>query len=295
MKRNLTLLLSLLLSAWAFGQQLYVGTYNVRYENSGDSVAGNVWSKRCQVICDLINFEHPDIFGTQEVLHPQLENMKRHLDQYNYIGVGRDDGKQAGEYAAIFYDTRSLTLLDDGHFWLSPTPSKPGLGWDAACVRICTWGKFLDKRSQKPFYFFNVHMDHIGVVARRESAKLIISRIRQMAKGAPVVLTGDFNVDQRDEIYGIFSNSGLLKDSYASARLRLAENGTYNDFNPNRLTSSRIDHVFVSPSVTVDRYGILTESYWTTDKAEFSKDETDNAVLRNPSDHYPVFVHLVMK
>lgn len=109
MKRNLTLLLSLLLSAWAFGQQLYVGTYNVRYENSGDSVAGNVWSKRCQVICDLINFEHPDIFGTQEVLHPQLENMKRHLDQYNYIGVGRDDGKEAGSMRP-YSTTRARSL-----------------------------------------------------------------------------------------------------------------------------------------------------------------------------------------
>ena len=181
MKRNLILLFSLMLSAWVSAQQLYVGSYNIRYRNNEDSIAGNVWSKRCQVICDLINFEHPDIFGAQEVLHGQLQDMKHSLDHYDYIGVGRDDGKQAGEYAAIFYDTRSLTLLDEGHFWLSPTPSRPGLGWDAACVRICTWGKFLDKRTRKQFFFFNVHMDHVGVVARREGAKLIISRIRQMA------------------------------------------------------------------------------------------------------------------
>ena len=294
MKRNLILLFSLMLSAWVSAQQLYVGSYNIRYRNNEDSIAGNVWSKRCQVICDLINFEHPDIFGAQEVLHGQLQDMKHSLDHYDYIGVGRDDGKQAGEYAAIFYDTRSLTLLDEGHFWLSPTPSRPGLGWDAACVRICTWGKFLDKRTRKQFFFFNVHMDHVGVVARREGAKLIISRIRQMAMGAPTVLTGDFNVDQRDKIYGIFSHSGILKDAYANARLRFVENGTFNDFNPNRLTTSRIDHVFVSPSVSVDRYGILTDSYWTTDKTEETQEETDKAQRRNPSDHYPVFVHIVM-
>ncbi|MBQ2167810.1 MAG: endonuclease/exonuclease/phosphatase family protein, partial [Prevotella sp.] len=129
------------------------------------------------------------------------------------------------------------------------------------------------------FYFFNLHMDHVGVVARREAAKLVVSRIKEMAQDAPVVLTGDFNVDQTDEIYSIFTQSGILKDSYENARIRFAENGTFNSFKVETKTDSRIDHVFVSPSFKVEAYGLRTDSYWAKGR-------------RNLSDHYPVFVKL---
>ena len=193
--------------------------------------------------------------------------------------MGRDDGKEAGEYAAIFYKNDRVKLLDSGNFWLNETPDVPKLGWDAACIRICTWGKFKDLRTKKKFYFFNLHMDHVGVVARREAAKLVVSRIKEMAQDAPVVLTGDFNVDQTDEIYGIFTHSGILKDSYENARIRFAENGTFNSFKVETKTDSRIDHVFVSPSFKVEAYGLRTDSYWAKGR-------------RNLSDHYPVFVKL---
>jgi len=273
----------LLLSALtpARGQQLYVGSYNIRYENNDDAKKGNGWKQRCPVICAQINFEHPDIFGTQEVLKGQLADMAALLPDYDHIGVGRDDGKSAGEHEVVFYDRQAVKLLEQGHFWLSETPEKPGLGWDAACIRICTWGKFQCLRSGKTFYFFNLHMDHVGVVARRESAKLVVSRISEMAKGLPVVLTGDFNVDQTDEIYTIFTSSGLLLDSYEHARQRFAETGTFNSFRTETKTNSRIDHVFVSPSFRILRYGLLTNCYWDS-----------NGTCRLPSDHYPVFVRL---
>ena len=203
--------------------QMLVGSYNIRYKNSGDSINGDLWPKRCQVMCDQVNFMSPDIFGAQEVLHGQLIDMLACLNGYDYIGVGRDDGAAAGEYAAIFYRTDRLRLLDYGNFWLSETPDAPGLGWDAACVRICTWGRFAGQTAtdDEAFYFFNTHMDHVGVIARREAAKLIVSKIREIAQGAPVILTGDFNVDQNDEIYVIFTESGFLKDSYLATRQRL--------------------------------------------------------------------------
>ena len=230
-------------------------------------------------MCDQINFESPDVLGMQEVLVEQLHDFQRLLDNYSSIGVGRDDGKEAGEYAAIFYKNDRVKLLDSGNFWLNETPDVPKLGWDAACIRICTWGKFKDLRTKKKFYFFNLHMDHVGVVARREAAKLVVSRIKEMAQDAPVVLTGDFNVDQTDEIYGIFAHSGILKDSYENARIRFAENGTFNSFKVETKTDSRIDHVFVSPSFKVEAYGLRTDSYWAKGR-------------RNLSDHYPVFVKL---
>ena len=262
------------------GQGLYVGTYNIRYENQGDYKKGNGWKQRCPVVCAQINFQHPDILGTQEVLAEQLDDMKALLTDYDYIGVGRDDGKRKGEHTVIFYDRKTIRLLQQGHFWLSETPDKPGLGWDAACTRICTWGKFRSRKAGKTFYFFNLHMDHVGVVARRESARLVVRRIREIAKGKPVILTGDFNVDQNDTIYSIFTTSGLLNDSYEHSKQRFAENGTFNGFNPDRKTDSRIDHIFVSPSFHVMRYGILTNCYWTDQER------------RLPSDHYPVFVRL---
>lgn len=283
--------------------QMLVGTYNIRYKNQGDSVKGERWSKRCQVMCDQINFMSPDIFGAQEVLHTQLVDMLKGLDGYDYIGVGRDDGKTAGEYAAVFYKKDRLRLLDHGDFWLSETPDRSGLGWDAACVRICTWGKFtgMTATNDEAFYFFNLHMDHVGVVARREAAKLIVSKVREIAQGAPVIITGDFNVDQKDEIYSIFVQSGLLKDSYQSARQRFAENGTFNAYDINIYTDSRIDHVFVSPGVQVESYGILTNSYWVPNDSSSELRKAADApqeisfstyTRHQPSDHYPVFVRL---
>ena len=279
MKRILLVAILMVCAVVVSAQDLFVGTYNIRYKNKDDSIKGNVWTKRCQVMCDQINFESPDVLGMQEVLVGQLHDFQRFLDNYSYIGVGRDDGKEAGEYAAIFYKNDRVKLLDSGNFWLNETPDVPKLGWDAACIRICTWGKFKDLRTKKKFYFFNLHMDHVGVVARREAAKLVVSRIKEMAQDAPVVLTGDFNVDQTDEIYGIFTHSGILKDSYENARIRFAENGTFNSFKVETKTDSRIDHVFVSPSFKVEAYGLRTDSYWAKGR-------------RNLSDHYPVFVKL---
>lgn len=308
--------LALLACALGLHAQMLVGSYNIRYRNGEDSIRGNVWTKRCQVICDQVNFFSPDIFGAQEVLHEQLGDLLRGLDGYDYIGVGRDDGKTAGEYAAIFFKKDRVRLLEEGHFWLSETPEKPGLGWDAACIRICTWGKFKSLRrvgveesrsaddaldGAGDFYFFNLHMDHVGTVARREAAKLVVEKIREIAGGAMVMLTGDFNVDQTDEIYRIFTESGLLKDSYECARLRFAENGTFNSWKQNLLTESRIDHVFVSPDANVEAYGVMTNGYWTRNE---QSDETQKGAdapqqisfspwtRRHPSDHYPVFVKL---
>ena len=301
--RRLFLLLLLSLVYVLSPAQMLVGTYNIRLKVGSDSVAGNVWAKRCQVICDQVNFMSPDIFGTQEVLHQQLKDMLKRLDGYDFIGVGRDDGATVGEYAAIFYKKDRLRLLDQGNFWISETPDRPGLGWDAACVRVCTWGKFAGQTAtnDEAFYFFNLHMDHVGVIARREGAKLIVRKICEIAHGAPVIVTGDFNVDQNDEIYSIFTDSGLLADSYLLSQLRFAENGTFNSFDTDLFTDSRIDHIFVSPGTKVDAYGVLTNSYWTPDDAsavglkghdapqeiKFSK-----YTRRQPSDHYPVFVRL---
>ena len=303
MKRLSLIAIMVFVASQVFAAQMLVGTYNIRLKVASDSLKGEVWNKRCQVMCDQVNFMAPAIFGAQEVLHVQLLDMLDALDGYDYIGVGRDDGITGGEYSAIFYKTSELRLLDYGNFWLNETPDRPGLGWDAACIRICTWGKFARQTASndEAFYYFNLHMDHVGVIARREAAKLIVSRIREIAQGAPVIVTGDFNVDQKDEIYGIFAGSGLLKDSYEAARIRFAENGTFNSFDIDLYSDSRIDHVFVSPAIPVEAYAIMTNSYWVpnvnsdaTVKGNDAPQQIDfsHYTRRQPSDHYPVFVRL---
>ena len=244
-----------------------MGSYNIRYKNKGDSINGNGWQKRCHVLCNQILWECPDVFGAQEVLHPQLVDLEIGLPSYRWIGVGRDDGKQKGEYAAIFYNPQRVELLDEGHFWLNETPDRPALGWDAACVRICTWGHFRDRLSGQDFYFLNLHMDHVGVVARSESAKLVMQRITAMTEGGQklAVLTGDFNVSQENDLYRLFTDTGVLKDCYEAAAMRFAENGTFNGFKPDRYTTDRIDHIFVTPATQVDAYAVLTDTRWQED------------------------------
>lgn len=301
MKRILFTLVVSVVSIVAMAQQeLVVGSYNIRYYNAGDEERGEVWSTRCRVMCDHMNFEAPDVMGAQEVTHPQLIDMLAHLDGYSYTGRGRDDGNTDGEYSCIFYKKDRLELLDEGTFWISETPEKVSFGWDAACRRVCSWGKFRVRGSDFTFYHFNLHMDHVGVKARYEGAKLVIDRIRTIAQGAPTVLTGDFNVDQNDEVYALFCQSGLLADCYTSARVRFAENGTYIAFDPDAKTESRIDHIFVTPQFVVDKYAILTNGYWTpVDDAVSSNNHNGPSQVqvthyrhRTPSDHYPVLAKL---
>ena len=268
-------------------QELTVASYNIRYKNRGDSIRGNGWQERCPSICNQLLWERPDIFGTQEVLHGQLLDLEKGLKTYQWIGVGRDDGKQAGEYAAIFYNPQRVELLEEGHFWLNETPDRPALGWDAACIRICTWGHFRDRLTQKDFYFLNLHMDHVGVKARRESAKLVMQRITAMTDGGKklAVLTGDFNVPQTDEPYSLFTQSGVLKDCYIEARERFVENGSFNSFNAQAYTTERIDHIFVTPKTAVDAFAIRTDGRW-------QKDEDGQWTCRLLSDHYPLFARI---
>jgi len=282
------------------GSTINVATYNLRYANHGDSVNGNGWGQRLPVIAQLIRFHDFDIFGTQEGLFQQIEGLRDSLPGYTYMGIGRDDGVHAGEHSAIFYKTAMFRLLDKGNFWLSETTDKPNKGWDAALPRICTWGKFQAISSGFIFYLFNLHMDHIGVKARAESAKLVLQKIKELDAKTPVILTGDFNVDQHNESYALINNSGILKDSYEITALRYAQNGTFNSFRTDGKTDARIDHIFVSRQFTVERYGILTDTYRL--KNENPAGESAGAAspdvgsrpysARTPSDHFPVMAQL---
>lgn len=278
-----------------------VASYNLRQLNDGDTKAGNGWSRRCPVLGELIRYHEFDIFGTQEGFKSQLEDLKGELPEYDYIGVGREDGKQEGEHSAIFYRKDMFTLLDHGDFWISETPDKPGLGWDAVCPRICSWGKFRHNESGREFVMFNLHMDHVGKKARVEGAKLVRRRIDNFGKDCPAFVTGDFNVDQTSPSYRTITAGGDLLDSYEVAQLRYALNGTFNNYETDNYTDSRIDHVFVSPDVKVLKYGVLTDTYRTPENSEHvdatdapQEIEVSRYVARTPSDHFPVVVKVAL-
>ncbi len=298
MKKTIYLLTTLLLltAVHTTAQELNIASYNIRLLTDKDTAKGNGWEHRKDALCDLIRFSDFDIFGAQEVRHPQLTDMLDALDGYDYIGVGRDDGHKKGEYSPIFYKRERFKVLDSGTFWISETPDKVSFGWDAVCRRVCSWGHMLDRESKTKFWFFNIHMDHKGKEARREGSKLVLERIRQMCgEDANVILTGDFNVPQTNEIYKIFSESGLLFDSYEIAKVRFAPTGTFNGFDPAKWTDRRIDYIWVSSRAKVSRYGVLTYHYWSDEGApEVSLADFPDAAkakdakLRLPSDHYPI-------
>ncbi|MDE6542408.1 MAG: endonuclease/exonuclease/phosphatase family protein [Muribaculaceae bacterium] len=277
---------------------MVVATYNIRQANHSDSVAGNGWGQRVPYIADLIKFHGFDIFGTQEGFKFMLDDLQANLPGFEYIGVGRDNGSDEGEHAAIFYNTDKFDVLDHGDFWLSETPDSVSFGWDAVCRRICTWGKFRNKETGFTFVYFNLHMDHVGTVARAESAKLILDKIKQFPEPLPVMLSGDFNVDQNSESYKLLNESGVMKDAYETSEFVYANNGTFNNYKTQAFTDERIDHIFMSPEFKVKKYGVLTDTY-RTENADSEKETSPNFPkevslskwqARTPSDHFPVML-----
>jgi endonuclease/exonuclease/phosphatase family metal-dependent hydrolase len=273
--------LSLLSGLFAAAQDLRVATYNLRYINENDSINGNGWAARVPVITALIRFHDFDVFGTQEGYKNQLDDITDALPQYVYYGRGRDDGKDKGEHSAIFYKKDKFKLLDKGDFWLSQTPDKPSLGWDATCCnRICSWVYLQDKKSGKKFYFFNAHFDHQGVQARQESGKLVLQKIKAIAGNAPALFTGDLNGSQTSDWYRAIANSGLLKDTYFQVKYPYANNASFNGFGATKATNNEIiDHIFITDNFTVKKWGLLTDTY----HGKF------------PSDHFPVMAEISFK
>lgn len=232
--------------------QIEWATFNMRYDNPGDSL--NNWQYRKDTVCQYILAKKMDIIGMQEVLHNQLEDLKAGLPNYAAIGVGRDDGKEKGEYSPLFYRADKYEVLESNTFWLSQYPDSVGfIGWDGACTRIATWAKFKDKATGKIFMGVNTHFDHVGTEARRESALLIIKKIKEIVGDQPAVVTGDFNVNDQSEAYQtITTNEFVLKDAYKMTDQKAGPNYTFHDFGRYAMEKrEKIDFIFVTPQIKV--------------------------------------------
>lgn len=253
---------------------LQVLSFNIRYDNSEDG--DQQWGYRKEAIGELLESNHPHLIGAQEVLHHQLEDLQALLPQYRYIGVGRDDGKEAGEYAPIFYDTERMELLESGHFWLSETPDQPSIGWDAACPRIVTWALLYDKVARRDVACFNLHLDHAGEVARKESLELLRQKAKPyLSAGIPLLMMGDFNTTL-DEAQ--LAKLGL-SDSYQVSEVKEGPDWTFHDFGRLPLEERhRIDYILFAPQFEVKRVQV------------FHPEERFNQLFL--SDHTPVFATL---
>jgi endonuclease/exonuclease/phosphatase family metal-dependent hydrolase len=274
--RQLVTIFLLLTTLLMNAQDINIVTYNIRLNIASDG--DNAWPNRKEMVTSLLRFHEPSVFGLQEALINQINDIKTALPQMKCIGVGRDDGKEAGEYSPIFYDSTKFKLADFGWFWLSETPEKPGLGWDAKYNRICTWVK-LKQNDGAHFMVLNTHFDNIGKIARAESAKLILKKLDKLnSRNLPVILMGDFNMTPTEEPIRLIADN--LNDSkLISMEAPYGPLGTFNGFDYSSKLTERIDYIFVSGNVIVLKYAVLTDS-------------KDN---RYPSDHLPVYVRIRLK
>lgn len=255
-------------------QNLNVMTFNIRL--SLDSDKENSWENRKNDALQLLDYYHPDVFGIQEAVPQQMTDLKTGLKDYDFVGVGRDDGANKGEYSAIFYNTEKLQVLQSGTFWLSETPDQPSKGWDAAYNRVCTYALFKTKKGGRKFWAFNVHFDHVGNIARENSSKLILEKINTLnPRNFPVVLTGDFNLTDKTEPIKIISKT--MSDSFYNCRKpHYGPTGTFTGFDVNTVPKDRIDYIF--------NKGLSCQSIRTIN------DRREN--LLYPSDHFPVLAEL---
>ncbi len=242
---------------YSHAQSFNVASYNLRLNTASDGI--NAWPNRKEAVKALVQYHDFDIFGIQEGFVGQLKDLA--TNEYAYIGVGRDDGKEAGEHSAIFYKKSRFEVIDKGDFWLSETPEKPSKGWDATCCnRICSWGKFKDKQTGNIFFFFSVHFDHQGVEARRQSGLLMVNKMQTIAQNNPIICVGDFNSDPSTE--QIKTLQGFLQDAYLFSQTKpYGAIGTFNGFDANAPLDKRIDYVFVDKNFVVEKYAALTDTY----------------------------------
>lgn len=224
-------------------QEIKVMTYNIKYDNVNDTV--NNWNDRKERLVELIAHYNPSFIGMQEALNRQVTYIDSCLTDYTYIGKGREDGKQQGEYTEIHYDSTRFKILEEKTFWLSNTPNKVSIGWDAALERICTYGLFEAKNTGMKLYVFNAHFDHKGARAREKSAQLIIANIKEInTDKLPVILMGDFNLTPDEK--PIQSIKAYMNDGQEITESPFyGPSGTFNGFDRNKVLDQRIDYIFV--------------------------------------------------
>lgn len=276
MKRIILSVMAAMLMLPSAGQaqdasDLKVMSYNIRIGEAKDGT--NSWALRYPATAEMLKDQKPDVFGVQEAMSYQILFIEDNLRDYKGVGVGRDNGKKEGEFMTIFWNKKTVSLLDWGTFWLSETPDKPSMGWDAACKRTATWAVMKHKKTGKKFYVVNTHLDHVGTEARRNGLQLIVDKLAEINKdGLPVVLTGDFNMKPGDKAFEPLE--GKMENARVSA-VKTDNEGTYNNWGK---ASDVIDHIYYSGFSSCPEFQTVTKKY---------------ADRKFVSDHFPITARLI--
>ncbi len=281
MKKYIFIFLFLFFSYSLAAQELNVMTFNIRYNTAADSL--DAWPFRKDKVASQILFHDIHLLGIQEALHGQVMDLQQQLPRYKYAGAGRDDGKEKGEYSAIFYDSSRLQALETKTFWLSETPGVAGSkSWDAAITRIVTWVKFRDRKTKKMFFAFNTHFDHIGKIARKESALLLLQKVKEIAGNIPAVITGDFNAEPGDEPAQVIMKKTdplhLTDAKEISQTPHYGPTGTFNGFKSKERNDQPIDYIFLKGKWKVLKHATISQTW----EGRFA------------SDHFAVMAWLVL-
>lgn len=259
----------------AAGAPLTVMTFNVRYGTAEDGE--NHWRHRREQLFALLREQRADAVGLQEALRFQLDEIVASVPGYAFVGVGRADGRQDGEYAAILYRTDRLTPRRTDTFWFSDTPGVVrSVSWGNRIERICTWAYFED-REGPPFYLYNLHLDHQSQPSRERSVELLLKVVGARDPRAPAVVTGDFNAGEDNAATAAMRAS--FRDSFRVLHAEAAEVGTFSGFAPGRTGGDKIDFVFVEPGTEVLEAAIVRSS----------------RAGRYPSDHFPVTARIRLR
>lgn len=292
-----------MVSAWAENKPLVkLMSFNIRMSGMPEYDGINAWNNRKEAVVRMLQEQKPDVVGVQEMLPDQQKFLRQELTEYSMVGVGREDGMNEGECMGIFYKKDRFALEDSGTFWLSKTPNRASVGWDAACKRTVTYVRLKDRLSGKRFYYFNTHLDHMGMMARQESVKLIAERIREIVRDTTSVfiLGGDMNSPVSDPIFtpllgvakktssdmalrkvvvteNVEARSGALMKICRSNAWQRDNSFTYNGYGKDKM--SQIDHLFSS---------------CTTGNLIFQTDKKDYGVPYI-SDHYPITLIFSLK
>jgi endonuclease/exonuclease/phosphatase family metal-dependent hydrolase len=263
-------------------EPLNVMTFNIRYGTANDG--DNDWSLRREAVFEVIEAFRVDVLGVQEALNSQLAEISAALPGYRRIGVGRDDGAEAGEYSAILVDSSRFEVLDEGTFWFSDTPDVPGsTSWGNEIPRICTFAHLRDGPANRTFWVFNVHWDHVSQPSRERAAELLMATIGERAAGEPVLITGDFNAGEDNPAFRyLLDSEGALAlgmfDTFRDVHPDATDVGTFNGFEGNT-DGDKID-------------AILASSGWAVLAADIIRTRRQG---RYPSDHFPVIATLALR
>ncbi|MGM9742083.1 MAG: endonuclease/exonuclease/phosphatase family protein [Candidatus Cryptobacteroides sp.] len=251
--------------------EITVISYNIRMGAAKDGT--NSWEYRYPASAMMITDQAPDVFGVQEAYDYQVMYLNDYCKGYKSVGVGRENGKTKGEYMSIFYNTKNISLLKWGTYWLSETPDKPSMGWDAACKRTATWTLMKDKRTGRKFYYVNTHLDHVGKEAQKNGLKLIVERIKAMNKeGYPMILTGDFNVKPENPV---LEDLNKMMISARKSAVKTDNGDTFNGWGKGK---GVIDYIYYSGFSTCTTFEVIRKPYM------------ERTYI---SDHYPVKATLI--